>query len=207
MSKQNVVIVDYQMGNIHSVARKLYQMNIEPVISSSALDIARADKMILPGVGHFGQAMQHLQELNLVSVLNEVVLDKKTPILGICLGMQLMTKRSDEGDQNGLGWIEAEVRRFQIRDQMRYKVPHVGWNTVEQMKPSALLKGIDNQSEFYFVHSYYCDNQETDTILHLTEYEQNFCSAFEKNNIYGVQYHPEKSHNQGALLIKNFIDL
>ncbi|MBS1645474.1 MAG: imidazole glycerol phosphate synthase subunit HisH [Bacteroidetes bacterium] len=195
------------MGNIHSVARKLYQMNIEPVVSSSALEIAQADKIILPGVGHFGQAMQHLHDLNLVSVLNEVVLEKKTPILGICLGMQLMTQKSEEGAQNGFGWIEAEVRRFQIRDQMRYKVPHVGWNTVEHMKASSLLKGIDNQSEFYFVHSYYCDNHEPATILHLTEYEQNFCSAFEKNNIYGVQYHPEKSHSQGALLIKNFIDL
>lgn len=199
-----LAIIDYGMGNLGSVKRKFSLFGVDTVITSSLQDIVTADKLILPGVGHFQKAVENLKQLKLWDILNEMVLIKKKPVLGICLGMQLMAKRSEEGGVEGLGWIDAEVVKFQVKDKVKYKVPHIGWNQIVKIKESKLMNEIPDLSEFYFVHSYHfrCNNPED--ILNETEYETNFVSAVEKENIFGVQYHPEKSHGAGELLLKNF---
>lgn len=203
----NVVIVNYGMGNLNSVKRMMDRLRVESVISANPKIIAESDKIILPGVGHFGKAMANLKELNLLDTLNEAVLVKKKPILGICLGMQLLAKHSEEGDSEGLGWFEAEVVKFDVSDKLKYKIPHMGWNQVSIKKTSSLMKNIPEMSEFYFVHSYHIKKEKHDETLNETDFEYTFTSAIEKENIFGVQYHPEKSHDAGAQLLKNFIEL
>jgi imidazole glycerol-phosphate synthase subunit HisH len=199
-----IVILDYGMGNINSIKKRLVKLGINPTISADASEIKKADKLILPGIGHFSQAMQRLNDLNLVDILNEEVLIKKKPILGICLGMQLLAKYSEEGNVNGLGWFDADIVKFNIKDTFKYKVPHVGWNQIQLKKQSVIMNGIEDLSEFYFVHSYFCKcNNEAD-VLNNTDHESIFASAIEKENIFGVQYHPEKSHSVGEKLIENF---
>ena len=195
------------MGNLNSVKRKLTRIGIEAIISDLPEDILKAGKLILPGVGHFQKAVENLKELNLWDVLNEVVLINKTPVLGICLGMQLMAKNSQESDCNGFGWIDAEVVKFKMEDSLKFKVPHTGWNHILKLKESLLMKDIPNLSEFYFVHSYHFNCNNPNDILNKTEYEYKFTSAIEKGNIFGVQYHPEKSHDVGEQLLKNFVNL
>ena len=216
-----LVIVDYKMGNLHSVKKKLDRLKVDAVISSDPETILNATKLILPGVGHFGNAMKNLKELNLLDALNEAVLVKKTPILGICLGMQLMAKTSEEGTENrelraesrdlfsvkGLGWFDAEVVKFTFEDTLRFKVPHTGWNTISIEKESLLMKAIPVDSEFYFVHSYYMKANDPNDVLNYTEYGSPFASAISKGNIHGFQYHPEKSHDVGLQLLKNFLNI
>ena len=207
MLKSNITIVDYGMGNLFSVKKKISFLNANVKISSKEKDIINADKIILPGVGHFKKAMDNLNNLNLISVLNYVVNDKKKPVLGICLGMQLMAKNSEEGNVEGLGWIDANVLKLNVSDKVKFKVPHMGWNLITIEKDSILMKNISNSSEFYFVHSYYIKTNNNIEILNITEYEKPFTSAIEKENIFGVQYHPEKSHKFGEILLRNFIHL
>jgi imidazole glycerol-phosphate synthase subunit HisH len=202
-----IVVVDYGMGNLHSVKRKLSRLNADAIISADPKDLESADKIILPGVGHFKKAMESLEDLHLIDVLNEQVLVNKKPILGICLGMQLMAKKSEEGFADGLGWLDAEVVGFKINDTLKYKIPHTGWNRISLKKESPLMKGIKDDSEFYFVHSYHLISSDKSFILNETEFEYRFISAIEKDNIFGVQYHPEKSHDSGETLFRNFIDL
>jgi len=204
---QKVHILDYQMGNLHSVFNRLKRLGINATVSSNLDDIKAADKLVFPGVGHFGKAMTALESLNLLDTLNEIVLVKKKPILGICLGMQLMAKKSEEGNVAGLGWFDAEVVRFTIDNKQQFKVPQVGWNQIEINKQSLLMEGINNLEEFYFVHAYHMKTEIKEDILNTTDYAYPFVSAIEKNNIFGVQYHPEKSHQAGIQLFKNFIDL
>ena len=205
--KKTVTIVDYGMGNLHSVKKKLDRLKTTSSITSNPRDIIKADKIILVGVGHFAKAMKNIQELNLLDALSEVAIIKKKPVLGICLGMQLMAKDSEEGNTEGLGWLDANVRKMQVDDTLKFKIPHTGWNKIIQSKKSHLMKGIPELSEFYFVHSYYLRSNETSNILNETEYCFKFTSAIEKDNIFGVQYHPEKSHDVGEVLLKNFISL
>ena len=205
--KQTLTIVDYRMGNLNSVKKKLDRLKTTASITSNPSDIVKADKIILVGVGHFAQAMKNIKELALLDALNEVVIIKKKPVLGICLGMQLMAKDSEEGNTEGLGWLDANVRKMQVDDTLKFKIPHTGWNKIMQSKKSHLMKGIPESSEFYFVHSYYFKSNETSNILNETEYCFKFTSAIEKDNIFGVQYHPEKSHDVGEVLLKNFISL
>lgn len=209
-----LVIVDYHMGNLHSVKKKLDFLKVDSVISSDPAVILSATKLILPGVGHFGKAMENLRKLNLIDALNEAVLVKKTPILGICLGMQLMAKSSEErldhgatNLEHGLGWFDAEVIKFKMNDTLRFKIPHTGWNTNSIEKESPLMKDIPKDSEFYFVHSYYFKPTNEEDVLNYSEYESRFASAVSKETIFGVQYHPEKSHDIGLLLLKNFLEL
>lgn len=202
-----IVIIDYGMGNIHSIKKKLHALKAPVIVSYNPKDIENSSKIILPGVGHFGKAIESLQKLNLIDVLNEEVLVKKKPILGICLGMQLMASRSEEGNASGFGWVNGEVVRFKVKDTLTYKIPHMGWNQVTVSKKSELMKGIPDLSEFYFVHSYHFKTDDKQVILNETDYEYRFVSAVEKDNIFGVQYHPEKSHDVGELLLKNFIEL
>ena len=205
--KKTLAIVDYGMGNLHSVKKKLDRLKTTSSITSNPRDIIKADKIILVGVGHFAKAMKNIQELNLLDALSEVAIIKKKPVLGICLGMQLMAKDSEEGNTKGLGWLDANVRKMQVDDTLKFKIPHTGWNKITQSKKSHLMKGIPELSEFYFVHSYYLRSNETSNILNETEYCFKFTSAIEKDNIFGVQYHPEKSHDVGEVLLKNFISL
>lgn len=202
-----IIIIDYGMGNLNSVKRKLNRIGVDASITSDANQVLKASKIILPGVGHFQKAMSNLKSSRLYEVLNEAALEKKIPILGICLGMQLMAKHSEEGNAVGFGWFEANVVRFRVSDTLRYKVPHIGWNSIQTTKSSALLKDIPENSEFYFVHSYHIVTEHENEILSLTEYDYSFVSALEKDNIFGVQFHPEKSHDVGELLLKNFISL
>lgn len=200
-------IVDYGMGNIFSVQKKLLQENVNISVSSLQKDIVNADKIILLGVGHFKKAMDNLQELNLIEPLNKFALIQKKPILGICLGMQLMANWSEEGDVSGLGWVDASVKKLKTSNTKKFKIPHIGWNTVRLLKKSALMHNIKSEEEFYFVHSFYIEPNDPLIALNETSYIQNFCSGIEKDNIFGVQYHPEKSHDSGQTLFKNFLSL
>lgn len=203
----NIVIVNYGMGNLNSVKKVIDRLKINAFISSDPKDIVESDKIILPGVGHFAKAMENLNSLKLLDALNEAVVIKKKPILGICLGMQLLASRSEEGNVNGLGWINAEVVRFNVSDKLRYKIPHMGWNKINIKKESSLMRDISELSEFYFVHSYHFKTENSVDVLNETWFNYDFPSAVEKNNIFGVQYHPEKSHDVGEQLLKNFIKL
>lgn len=203
--KANIAIVDFGMGNLLSIKKKISRIGGVCTISSSSAEIEKADKIILPGVGHFQRAMENLSRLKLIEPLNELVLIKKKPVLGICLGMQLMAKESEEGNAAGLGWMDAKVCRFKIKDKIRYKIPHIGWNSICIVKNSILMREIEPNAEFYFVHSYYWQEKSESQVLNRTEHESAFTSAVEMENLFGVQYHPEKSHNTGEQLLKNFI--
>lgn len=198
-----IVVIDYGMGNLGSIANMIKKVGYKSLISSDLEEIKKATKLILPGVGSFDNGMKNLQERGMVEILNQKVLVEKTPILGICLGMQLMTKSSEEGSLSGLRWIDAQTKRF-VSDTL--KIPHMGWNIIKHQKNSQLFDEIEREKRFYFVHSYCVScNQEAD-ILTNTNYIQDFVSSFEKENIVGVQFHPEKSHKFGMNLIKNFVE-
>jgi glutamine amidotransferase len=194
-----IAIIDYGMGNLKSVKRKMDGIGVESIITSDPLEIKKSDKIILPGVGYFAKAMIEIQNRGLFDLLSEQVLIKKKPVLGICLGMQLMAMRSEEGN--------AEVLRFKVSDTIRYKIPHTGWNTLNQIKDSPLFENTNLNSEFYFVHSYYVQCNDSDDILTETIYDNPFTSSFQKENIFGVQFHPEKSHDAGETLLRNFINI
>mgnify|MGYP001316583378 CR=1 FL=1 len=200
-------LVNYGMGNINSIVKKLKIVGAKYKIINSPKCLENIDKLILPGVGHFGKAIENLHKMNLIDPLKNAVLEKKKPVLGICLGMQLMALKSEEGKARGLGWVDATVRKFSIQDKLNFKIPQMGWNTISINKKSVLMKNIPEESEFYFIHSFYikCNNKED--ILNTTLYESEFVSAIQKDNIFGVQYHPEKSHEIGEKLFKNFIQI
>ena len=183
----------------------LHKIGTEAMISSSSLDIERADKLILPGVGAFDSSIQNLNKLGLVEVLNRKVIKEKTPILGICLGMQLFAKRSEEGSLAGLGWLDAKVVSFTVNNNNKsLKIPHMRWNTILIKNPSYVFEDMYDDPRFYFVHSYHllCHNQED--ILTTTVHGYEFVSSVQKGNIIGVQFHPEKSHKYGFKLLENF---
>lgn len=194
------------MGNIFSVRKVIERIGFTCSVSQSYEDIKHASKIILPGVGHFGKAMNNLKERNLLDALNEAVLVRKTPVMGICLGMQLMASHSEEGDVQGLGWFDADVIKFRIQHNDKYKVPHMGWNTISHEKAgTAFMDRINDDDEFYFVHSYHIVPKKEEDILTKTLYEYSFVSSIAKDHIVGYQFHPEKSHKAGEQLIKNFL--
>jgi glutamine amidotransferase len=203
----NIAIIDYGMGNVQGLYKKLHALNANPFVTSSSADISKADKIILPGVGHFKSAHNKIRSSEINDALNEMVQIKKVQVLGICLGMQLMAKHSEEGDAEGLGWIDARVKKFNITDRNKFKVPQSGWNTIKPSKQSNLLNHINDQSEFFFLHSYHYDEVDQLDILTKTLFEYEFVSAIEKDNIFGTQFHPEKSHLHGSQFLKNFIRL
>lgn len=203
----NLVIIDYGAGNLRSVEKKFNRLHSNVRISSDPHVIASAAKLVLPGVGHFASGVRKLKESGIWDALNKAVLINQTPILGICLGMQLMTRYSEEGGAEGLGWFDAEVVRFRVRNKLTYKVPHIGWNTVEPAKSSPLLTNVSDTAMFYFVHAYHVVCQNPQDVLTHTTYEASFASAIQKGNIYGAQFHPEKSHDPGEQLIQNFVNL
>lgn len=192
---------------MNSIKRTLDRIGSLSIVSSRTEDITQADKIILPGVGHFAKAMANLKELGWQDALNEAVLIKQKPVLGICLGMELMGMTSEEGDPQGLQWLDAETVRFKIPVTDRHKIPHMGWNRIRIKKTSALMKGVEDLSEFYFAHSYHLKVNNRSDQLTETEYGISFTSAVERNNIFGVQFHPEKSHRTGVQVLKNFIEM
>tara|TARA_B100000579_G_C22645484_1_gene763535 strand:+ start:14 stop:631 length:618 start_codon:yes stop_codon:yes gene_type:complete len=203
---KSIIIIDCG-GNLRSVEKKISSLGFDAIITNKANHIERADKLILPGVGHFSNAMNQFKKYKILDILNKKVLIEKTPILGICLGMQLMAKYSEEGGVEGLGWIEAKILKFKIKDKLRYKVPHMGWNNINVIKKSKLFEGLSDEAVFYFVHSYHIECYEKNDVLSSTKYEYEFTSSLQKENIYGTQFHPEKSHRWGEKILNNFIDL
>jgi glutamine amidotransferase len=202
---KQILIIDYGMGNLGSIANMLKKIEVDPIISEKPHDIEKAEKLILPGVGAFDNGMKNLRERGLLDVLNKKVLSQKTPILGICLGIQLFTKKSEEGQMNGLAWLDAETVKFKFnKTNLSLKIPHMGWNNVKIMKDSNLFKGLEIENRFYFVHSYHVVCDDGADVLSKTEYGFEFTSSILKGNIAGVQFHPEKSHKFGMRLLENF---
>lgn len=200
-----VAVVDYGMGNLHSVSKALETAGADVLISDNPRDIEQAERIVLPGVGSFAQGIRHLFDLNLVDMLNEQVLVKKKPFLGICLGMQLAAKTGEEhGLHNGLGWVDAKVVRFNFRDK-EFKVPHLGWNDVEFIKETPLFKGLKSPTTFYFVHSYHFVPNGQGATTGLCDYGGRFVASVCLDNIYLVQFHPEKSQGDGLKVLENFL--
>ncbi len=203
----SIVIIDYGMGNLGSIANMLKKVGAKAVISSDIATIENADKLILPGVGAFDHGMRNLNELGLIPLLNTKVLQDKTPTLGVCLGMQLFSQKSEEGILSGLGWIEAETRRFNFnQEQLGLKVPHMGWNLINLKQPHPVFTDMYEEPRFYFVHSYHVVCQQRENILATSHYGYEFVSAVARENIVGVQFHPEKSHKFGMKLYRNFAE-
>lgn len=200
-----VAVIDYGMGNIGSICKMLRLVGADPVVSSDPRQLGAADKLVLPGVGHFDRAMENLTAAGLVDELRELVQTRQMPIIGVCLGMQLMCTSSEEGTQEGLGFVDARVRRFEFTGDRRLKVPHMGWRDLEIARPSTLLTGLDDASRFYFVHSYFVDCANDSDVLARASYGNAFVAAFERGNVRGVQFHPEKSHKFGIRLFQNFV--
>lgn len=194
-----ITVINYGLGNLASIANALEKLGIPYEISGNAGMIGNAKALILPGVGAAGQGMENLKAEGLDIAISQKV-DQGTPILGICLGMQLFFSASEEGGADCLGLIKGKVKKF----DESLKVPQIGWNQVENKNGSKLLKGVEDNSYFYFVNSYYCDPIDADKIKGVTDYGLRFCSVLEKANLYGVQFHPEKSGNSGLQLLKNF---
>jgi imidazole glycerol-phosphate synthase subunit HisH len=201
-----IVILDYGMGNLRSVEKKVIQIGYKAVITSEIDLIKSADKLILPGVGHFQVGITKLKERNLIEILNRKIVEEKIPVLGICLGMQLFTSFSEEGESVGLGWLDAKTVRFSLND-VRHKVPHIGWNSIDKKKESLLLKNLPIDCQFYFVHSYHVKCNDDADVLATSRYGYEFVSAVQKDNIFGIQFHPEKSHESGEKLLLNFLEL
>ena len=201
-----ITIVDYGMGNLGSIKNMFKYIGVESTIESDVDKIKNASKILLPGVGSFDTAMNKIDESDLKEVLDEKALREQIPILGICLGMQLLTKGSEEGSVSGLGWIEAQAMNFKDRIDKKYKVPHMGWNLVNKSNDSLLTKGFDKFDEvvFYFVHSYFVKVEDEKNSILKTNYGVEFDSAIQKENIFGAQFHPEKSHKFGMKLFENF---
>ena len=206
-NSKKIVIIDYGMGNLRSVFNKFRRIGYISEISSDPDVIKKADKLILPGVGHFAKGMRNLEEKGLIDVLIHKVLAEKTPIFGICLGMQLFSEYSDEGSCSGLGWIKAKTVHFRINDKIKYKIPHIGWNTVNIVNKAGIDDFLTNDDFFYFVHSYHVKCEDISDVWMTSLYESEFISAIKKSNIFGTQFHPEKSHDTGMKLLKNFIEL
>lgn len=203
-----IVVVDYGTGNLGSILNMLRKVGAQAVASADPEVIEGADRLVLPGVGAFDNGVRNLRERGLVEVLNHKVVERGTPILGVCLGMQLLTQGSEEGQLPGFGWVDAEVRRFAFSGaQTHLKVPHMGWNTTTLLHPHSLFAGLEADARFYFVHSYYVACRNPETALAETWYGEAFTSSVASGNVLGVQFHPEKSHRFGMQLFRNFVAL
>ena len=199
-----IAIVDYDMGNVASVANMLKRLGASSVLTRDPKVLATAEKIILPGVGAFDKGMRNLSEFGLRQSLDEAALERRVPILGICLGMQLLTERSEEGNESGLGWIQAHTIRFRFPPSSQLKIPHMGWNYVKPVKPNPLISQAE-RSRFYFVHGYYVECAREEDVLATATYGQEFSCVVGRDNIFGVQFHPEKSHRFGMSLLEGFL--
>lgn len=200
-----IAIIDYQMGNLRSVQKAFESLGTEAVITSDATVLQQADKVVLPGVGAFEDAIKELRNRDLVSPIHDLVASGK-PFLGICIGLQLLFDVSYEGGEyEGLGIIAGEVQRFEIAPE--FKVPHMGWNQVNIEQASPILQGIDNSTYFYFVHSYYVVPNDPSVISLTSDYDGTFCAGICRGNLFATQFHPEKSQRAGLKLLQNFAEI
>jgi glutamine amidotransferase len=203
-----IVIIDYGVGNIRAFANIYKQLNVPIKIARQVEDLDDASKLILPGVGAFDYAMEQLEGSGMKQRLDQLVLIEKKPVIGICVGMQMLAKGSDEGTKPGLGWLDASVKKFD-EQKIKYttRLPHMGWNNIKRITSNNLLRGLEKDAKFYFLHSYYFECSQEEDVIAMSEYGVEFTCAVNKNNIYGVQFHPEKSHQNGIQLLKNFAEL
>jgi glutamine amidotransferase len=202
-----IVIVDHGMGNLGSVQNMLRKIGADAVRSADPDTIARADKIVLAGIGAFDGAAERLAQLGLVDVLNDVVLDRQIPTLGVCLGMQLMGRSSEEGSRSGLGWLDADVRRFSFPEERRLPVPHMGWQEIRLTRPSPLLDDDGGALRFYFSHAYHLVCDDPADVVATATYGYEFAAAVQRRNILGTQFHPEKSHVFGLDVYRRFVRL
>jgi glutamine amidotransferase len=203
-----ITIINYGLGNVQAFANLYKRMNIPAKIATTAADLADATRLILPGVGAFDHAMELLDASGMRKAVDDLVLQRRVPVLGVCIGMQMLAASSEEGKLSGLGWIEGRVRRFdQSKLPRPARLPHMGWNDVVPKSGAHLFNGLEQDSRFYFLHSYYFDCASNNNVLATAEYGAAFGCAVRSDNIYGVQFHPEKSHGYGIRLLKNFAEL
>lgn len=202
-----ICIVNYGTGNLGSIRNMIKRLGYNSIITSDFDTLSKASKIVLPGVGSFDYGIKNLNKLNLINILNKKVLKDKVPILGICLGFQLMTRKSDEGNLNGLAWFDAETISFNFSSQSkRLILPHMGWNNVQIINSSKLTNGLNIDSKFYFVHNYHITSFDDKQNILKSNYGYDFICSMEKENIMGVQFHPEKSHKWGMILFDNFLN-
>lgn len=199
-----IAIIDYGLGNVLAFANVFKRLNIPVSIAKGAAELDGASKVILPGVGAFDHAMERLGQSGMRDTLDQLVHSRGVPVLGVCVGMQILAGSSEEGRAEGLGWIDGRVRKF---DATRARLPHMGWNDVSPVTGARLFRGLERDARFYFLHSYYFECAREENVLAITEYGLKFSCAVHSRNIYGVQFHPEKSHHFGAQLLKNFAEL
>lgn len=203
-----ISIVDYGLGNVRAFLNVYHRLNVPARAVSSAADLSAATKVILPGVGHFDHAMERLNASGMREALEERVLGARVPVLGICVGMQMLARSSDEGQLPGLGWVAGTVRRFGTRDEFAgLPLPHMGWNDVRPAAANPLFAHLESNARFYFLHSYYMACEAGKDVAAAASYGIDFCCAVNSGNIYGVQFHPEKSHHDGTRLLRNFAEL
>jgi len=203
-----ITIIDYGLGNIRAFANVYERLNIKTKIARKKEDIKGAIKIILPGVGAFDYAMSQLNASGMREELEKQILGNKIPVVGICVGMQMLAKSSDEGNLPGLGWIDGKVKIFDTTlIPYTTRLPHMGWNSIKPVNNCHLLSGFSDQSRFYFLHSYYFVCNDEEDIISTTDYGITYASAVNKDNIYGIQFHPEKSHANGIQLLQNFANL
>jgi len=202
--RRRVTVVDYGMGNLRSVAKYVSRAGGEVRISADRADLEWAERIILPGVGAFPDAMAELERRELIDPLRDMVEGEKKPLLGICLGMELLAQFSPEvRDTRGMGWVDAEMEPF---DRASMRVPHVGWNQITNRNPCPLLEGVEDGSFFYFVHSFHMVSHRPELVTATSRYGHDFTAVIQQGNVYGTQFHPEKSQSSGFLLLRNFIE-
>jgi imidazole glycerol-phosphate synthase subunit HisH len=202
-----ITILDYGVGNIGALLNMFDYLGLEAEASSDGHVIANAEQLVLPGIGAFDKAMSTLRTRGLIEPLNQAVQVRKVPVLGVCLGMQLLARRSEEGEEPGLGWIQADVRRISVPDKCGLKVPNIGWLDVQAMRQSVLFNPNHSPERFYFDHGFHVVCDQAAHIAAVVEYGGKICCAVEQDHIYGVQFHPEKSHRFGMRLLKDFAAL
>ena len=199
-------VIDYGLGNVHAFVHIYRRLNMPVMSVRDPADVAQADKLILPGVGAFDWAMSRLEASGMRSAIEEAVMERNTPILGVCVGMQILASGSDEGEKEGLGWIPGFVRRLRSPSDEQLILPHMGWNDVEARSDCQLFSGMDDDCRFYFLHSYFFESAEETSVLSRTTYDRDFASAVGSGSVFGVQFHPEKSHRWGIRLLANFAE-
>jgi glutamine amidotransferase len=203
-----ITIVDYGLGNIQAFLNVYKRLNIAAATARSAADLAGASRVILPGVGAFDDAMERLERSGLRAALDDLVLVKRVPVLGVCVGMQILAQGSDEGRLRGLGWVDGHVKAFESWEPTkRMPVPHMGWNDVSPGAGTRLFEGLESEARFYFLHSFFFECARQEDILAVSQYGADFSSAVHHGNVFGVQFHPEKSHHFGTQLLKNFAEM
>jgi glutamine amidotransferase len=203
-----ITIIDYGLGNVLAFVNVYNRLNIPVKVAKTVADLAGATRLILPGVGSFDHAMEQFDRSGMRQPVEQLVVQERIPVLGICVGMQMLAKSSDEGRLPGLGWIDGKVRRFdQATMPKGTNLPHMGWNDVTPTAPGGLFKGLERDARFYFLHSYYFECEQQSSALALTDYGREFSCAVRRDNVYGVQFHPEKSHHFGSQLLSNFAEV